>query len=124
MDKQIETAYETLDRTDVPEPVKEVIRQFLTLMGYDPGEPASPPAPAAPAPARAIARSDDKAIGEAWALSRLPKIMGANPAHVENVRARMAAGQPVGVLTSERKAEVRALKARPVYTRTVEAAAR
>lgn len=72
-----------------------------------PGQGATPP-PAAPA---AIDPKDTKAIGEAFFLSRLPAIMGANKAHVDNVRARIEAGKPVGVITPERTAEVRALRA-------------
>ena len=73
-----------------------------------PGPGAAPPANAVP---QGIDPKDTKAIGEAFALARLPAIMGANPAHVENVRARIAEGKPVGVLTPTRQGEVRALRA-------------
>lgn len=84
--------------------------------GDNGGVPPRPvPGPGAPPPAGApavhgIDPKDTRALGEAFAMQRLPAIMGANPQIVENVRARMAAGKPVGVLTSERLTEVRALR--------------
>lgn len=75
------------------------VRTFLARMGSG----------AADSRAR-IAPTDTKALGEAFAIARMSAIMGANPALVGNVRARMAEGKPVGVLTPARQAEVRALR--------------